>query len=207
MSKQTRLVVVLVAIGLFTLLWAGCATQPENAPNNNSNAKTETAAIVPDTKAKPPSDKGDQVVTGGDLAFMNAAAPGGMAEVELGKLAAKQGMSKDVKQFGERMVVDHTKAGKDLMSLAEQKKVMLPPDVLPKHKEVMEKLSQLKGADFDRAYVKEMIAAHEKDVAAFDAVAMNGTDKDVQAFAAKTLPTLKEHLQMIHDIDGKMNKK
>ncbi|MFN2452621.1 MAG: DUF4142 domain-containing protein [Pyrinomonadaceae bacterium] len=209
MSKQTKSNMLLAAIGLFTLLWsAACATPPESAPNANANDKTgNAAATMPDAKAKPPSDKGDQVVTGGDLAFMNDAAPGSMAEVELGKLAAKQGASKDVKQFGQHMVEDHTKAGKELMSLAEQKKVMLPPDVLPKHKEAMEKLSKLSGADFDREYVKEMVAAHEKDVAAFEGVAMNGTDKDVQGFAAKTLPTLKEHLRMIREINEKMGKK
>jgi putative membrane protein len=76
--------------------------------------------------AKPPSDKGDQVVTGGDLAFMNDAAPGGMAEVELGRMAAKQAQSSEVKQFAARMIADHTKAGDGLKQLAQQKKVILP---------------------------------------------------------------------------------
>ncbi len=206
MNKQKRLSAVLILIGAFILLLSACATQPDSAPNNNSTAKTGNAAM-PDTKAVPPSDKGDQVVTGGDLAFMNDAAPGNMAEVELGKLAAKQAASKDVKQFGQHMVDDHTKANQALMQLATQKKIMLPPDITPKQREAMEKLSKLNGADFDREYVKEMVADHEKDVAAFEATAMNGTDKDVKDFAAKTLPTLKQHLQMIRDIDGKMNKK
>lgn len=78
---------------------------------------------------------------------------------------------------------------------------------MPKHKEVMEKLSKLKGAEFDREYVKAMVEDHEKDVAAFEATSKGAVDADVKAFATKTLPTLKEHLQMIREIDGKMGGK
>lgn len=157
--------------------------------------------------AQAASDKGDQVVTGGDLAFMNDAAPGGVAEVEMGRMAAKQAQSSEVKQFGERMVVDHTKAGEELKQLASIKKVTLPAMVNPKHKEAMEKLSKLKGADFDHEYVTAMVADHEKDVAAFDNAVKTAVDAVVKSFAAKTLPTLKAHLQMIRDIASKMDEK
>lgn len=142
-------------------------------------------------KEKAPSDAGDRVVTGGDFAFMNDAAPGGMAEVELGRMAAKQAQSNEVKQFGARMVTDHTKAGDELEQSASQKKVTLPAEITPKQKEAMEKLAKLKGADFDRAYVMEMVADHEKDVTAFTATANGATDADLKDYAAKTLPTLK----------------
>lgn len=155
----------------------------------------------------PPSDKGDAVVTGGDLSFMNAVAPGGVAEVELGQLAEKKAESSQVKAFGERMVTDHSEAGKKLGTLAEQKQVKLPAGVMPEQKQTMAKLSKLSGAEFDRAYVAAMVTAHEKDVAAFKAVAKNGTDADVKAFAAATLPTLEEHLQMINALADKMGVK
>lgn len=152
----------------------------------------------------PPSDKGDHVVTGGDLAFMNAAAPGGMAEVALGRLAVKQGASTGVQQFGEKMIADHSKAGEKLQRLATDKRVTLPSELMPEHKQTMEKLSKLSGADFDRAYVGAMVTAHVSDVAAFKNVAKNATDADVKAFAARTLPTLEMHLQMINALAGKM---
>lgn len=198
MRKLIGMIALCVASGMFLLLAAACGTQPDGGGTANS------APVVKTEPAMPPSDKGDKVVTGGDLAFMNDAAPGNMAEVEMGKLAVKQGASKDVKQFGQKMIDDHTKAGQELMRVAEQKKVMLPPDVLPVHKESMAKLSKLTGADFDREYVKAMVEDHEKDVAAFDNAAKTGADADVKAFAMKTLPTLQMHLQMIRDIQGKM---
>jgi len=154
--------------------------------------------------ADPPSDKGDQIVTGGDLAFMNDAAPGGMAEVQLGSLAVERAVSAQVKQFAQRMIEDHSKAGDKLKKLAQQKKVTLPPDILPQAKQTKENLAKLKGAEFDGAYVKAMVEVHEKDVAAFEAVAQNATDADVKAFAAETVPTLKHHLQMIRDLAKSM---
>ncbi|MGI9086200.1 MAG: DUF4142 domain-containing protein [Chthoniobacterales bacterium] len=155
--------------------------------------------------AQPPSDKGDRVVSGGDLAFMNDAAPGGLAEVELGRLAAERATSPQVKQFAQQMIEDHSMAGKKLEQLAQLKKVELPPGILPQAKQTKEKLSKLSGENFDREYVQAMVQAHEKDVAGFEAVSKNATDADVKAFAAATLPTLQHHLEMIRALAQSMN--
>ncbi|MFN2391144.1 MAG: DUF4142 domain-containing protein [Pyrinomonadaceae bacterium] len=62
---------------------------------------------------------------------MNNAAPGGMAEVELGEMAAGKSQNAEIKAFGQKMVEDHSKAGEEFKQLAAQKKVTLPPDVSP----------------------------------------------------------------------------
>lgn len=200
MIERVKTVFLFLIVGILTAVGAACpASTP---PGNNSTANS--APIVKTDPAKPPTDKGDTVVTGGDLAFLNDAAPGGMAEVELGKLAVSKSSSAEVKAFAQKMIDDHTKAGDDLKALATQKKVTLPPDVLPAHKQLMEKLSKLSGADFDKEYVKAMVEAHEKDVAAFENVSKTAADADVKAFATKTLPTLKMHLEMIKAMAEKM---
>jgi len=176
---------------------AGCGPRPDSDTANSE-------PIVKTEPAKPPSDRGDQVVTGGDLAFMNDAAPGGMAEIELGRLAVRQAESKEVKQFAERVIADHSKAGEELKQLAQRKQVMLPQEVTPGHKEAMDELSVLRGAAFDRAYVTAMVENHMKDVTAFDAVSKGAVDADVKAFATKVLPTLKGHLEAIRGIAAKM---
>ncbi len=200
MNRQIRTVVLLLSVGVLAALGAACGAESgKGTANSEPLVKTEPA--------KPASDKGDMVVTGGDLAFMNDAAPGGMAEVELGKLAASKAQNAEVKAFAQKMVEDHSKAGEELKALAAQKKVTLPTDVLPTHKEIMAKLSKLSGADFDKEYVTAMVAAHEKDVAAFENVSKTAADADVKAFAAKTLPTLKMHLEMIKGMAEKMGVK
>lgn len=198
--NRMQIVALLAAIVISVSLGAACSNQPSDSTANS-------APVVKTEPAQAPSDKGDQIVTGGDLAFINDAAPGGMAEVEMGRMAAKQAQSSEVKQFGARMVVDHSKAGDELKQLASTKKVTLPAMVNPNHKETIEKLSKLNGADFDREYVTAMVADHEKDVASFENAVKAGVDADVKAFAAKTLPTLKAHLEMIRDIANKMGYK
>lgn len=203
MKKHIKIRVLFLLIGVLTALGAAACSSSPAGDNSTANS----APIVKTDPAKPPSDKGDSVITGGDLAFINDAAPGGMAEVELGKMASTKAQSADVKAFGQKMVEDHTKAGDELKQLAAQKKVTLPPDVMPKHKEIMDKLSKLSGADFDKEYVAAMIEAHEKDVAAFENVSKTAADADVKAFATKTLPTLKMHLEMIKGLANKMGVK
>jgi putative membrane protein len=188
------------AIGILAAFGAACSNEPGKETANS-------APIIKSEPVKPASDKGDAVVTGGDLAFMNDAAPGGMAEVELGKMAASKSQNAEVKAFGQKMVDDHTKANDELKQLAAQKKVTLPPDLMPAHKQLMEKLSKLSGADFDKEYVAAMVEAHEKDVAAFENVSKTAADADVKVFATKTLPTLKMHLEMIKAMAEKMGVK
>ena len=151
----------------------------------------------PKAGSQSPSNTGhSHAVTGTDLTFLNEAAPGGMAEVELGSLALKQGDSQEVKSFAKRMVADHSKANHELDELATKKKVVLKKEKTVEQKQAMDRLSKLHADAFDREYAKDMVKDHEKDVTKFQEAATNATDADVKAYAAKTLPTLREHLDM-----------
>lgn len=131
-----------------------------------------------------------------DHDFVLEAAMGGMAEVELGQLAATKAQSDQVKQFAQRMVTDHGKANDELKSLAQSRNIMLPTDGGAHHKAIKDRLAKLSGAAFDRAYMQEMVTDHRKDVNAFRKESQSGKDAEVKAWAGKTLPTLEEHLQM-----------
>ena len=117
-------------------------------------------------------------------------------EVELGRVAAQKGTNDAVKQFGQRMVDDHSKANTELMSVASSKGVTLPTELDAKHKAELTKFSNMSATVFDRAYSKEMLDDHVKDVAAFDKESTKGTDADLKAFATRTLPTLQDHLKL-----------
>jgi putative membrane protein len=137
-------------------------------------------------------------------AFAKEAAQGGLAEVEMGRLAVERGTRPEVKQFGQRMIDDHTKANTELMQIAARKNMQLPKEVSHEQKEMMDKLAKRSGADFDKDYVDAMVEDHEHDVKAFDEQAEEGTDADIKQFAAKTLPTLKQHLESIRSIKSKL---
>jgi len=136
---------------------------------------------------------------------MEAAAQGGMAEVEASKAATTKSQNAEIKKFAAMMVADHTKAGTELKALAAKKNITLPTD-LGSHKEDIDDLMATAAAGFDAAYVEQMVDDHEATVAMFQEQADKSADAEVKAFAAKTLPTLKGHLEMIKGIQAKMPK-
>lgn len=138
-----------------------------------------------------------------DSKFAMEAASGGMTEVQLGQMAKDKGSSQAVKDFGQKMVDDHGKANDELKQIAASKNMTLPTSPNAKDQATITKLSSLSGAAFDRAYVKDMVMDHKKDIAAFQKESTTGKDSDIKAFAAKTLPTLQEHQKMIDDIAAK----
>jgi len=138
-----------------------------------------------------------------DAHFMMEAAGGGMAEVQMGQLAASKASSADVKAFGQMMVDDHSKANEELKGLAGQKNVTLPANLPADAKAAMAHLEKLSGDAFDKAYMQHMVMDHKKDVAAFEHEAKMGKDADAKAWAAKTLPTLQKHLQRAEELAPK----
>jgi putative membrane protein len=140
---------------------------------------------------------------GDDASFVKAASAGGQMEVTLGQFAAEHAANRDVKKFGERMVTDHTQANKQLQALAEKKGLKLATQLPKKEQSMCDELMKLKGADFDRAYMKMMVTDHETDIKEFENQAKSGSDADIKAFATQTLPTLKEHLKLAKSVsDG-----
>ncbi len=97
------------------------------------------------------------------------------------------------------MVDDHSKANDELKTLAQNKNITLPTDLDAKHKALRDRLSKLQGAQFDKAYMQAMVQDHKQDVSEFRHESTSGTDPDVKSFAAKTLPTLEDHLKLAQD--------
>ena len=135
----------------------------------------------------------------GDSAWVTKAAQGGIAEVELGRLATAKAASDEVKKFGQRMVDDHSKANDELKTLAQNKTITLPAEIDAKHKAEHDRLAKLSGGAFDRAYMQAMVAGHREVANLFRTESMSGKDPDVKAWAAKTLPTVEEHLKMAQE--------
>jgi len=141
-----------------------------------------------------------------DKKFLADAAEGGLAEVEFGKLATEKAGSDEVRQFGQRMVDDHSKANDQLKQVAGQVGVPIPNGLSAKDEAEKEHLSQLSGAQFDAAYMKSMVKDHKKDVSEFQHEANSGHDDNIKNFASSTLPTLQEHLKMAEQINSKRSK-
>jgi putative membrane protein len=135
-----------------------------------------------------------------DQEFANKAATGGMLEVKLGELAAAKGSNPAVREFGQRMVKDHSKANDELKSLATQASVALPTALSRSEQTTYDRLSKLSGADFDKAYANDMVSDHEHDVAEFKQESTMGQNETLKSFAMRTLPTLQSHLDQAREM-------
>ena len=140
-----------------------------------------------------------------DAQFVMQASATDLAEVNLGRIAARQATNPDVKQFAQRMVNDHSKSSTEMLALVNKKQGLpVAARMDQKHRALSDRLLQLRGADFDREYMTHMVEGHRQAVALFEAESANGKEADVKAFAAKHLPTIREHFKMAQDIANKL---
>lgn len=214
MSKRLMIFAAMLIVGLFASLGLAQETTQDSSMKKDSMKQDSMKSST---------------IGSSDKKFIMEAAHGGMMEVELGKLGVDKASSPDVKQFAQRMVDDHSKANDELMQLASQKGITLSHadhqammsqtssgtssadkdhQAMMKAQGMKDKLSKLSGADFDREYMSMMVKDHVKDVKEFEDASTKAKDADLKAWAAKTLPTLREHLQMARDVNSKvaMNK-
>lgn len=196
--------------GLLMIALAAWSFQACNSGTKNSSTADSTAAkdatAVNDTAKKDTSAKMSMAADTGDVKFAMEAASGGMTEVALGKLAQEKGVNARVKKFGSMMVMDHSKANDSLKAVAARKNINLPTAPNAKDRATIDKLSKLSGKAFDDAYVNDMIDDHKHDVSAFEDAAKSLKDPDLKAFATKTLPVLKSHLDAINAVHDSMKK-
>jgi putative membrane protein len=214
-------------MGVATLACAVALTVACNS-NARNNARTDTgnepAAVGTSGEAN------RTAVHDGEKDFINEQVADGNAEVELGKLAAQRAVNPDVKQFAEMMVRDHTMAGNELKDIAGRYNVQPAPDAGKKHQDVMDKLSKLRGAEFDKEYVKTMVDDHKDAVGDLESrVDSNASVKDkisnkdskdtnvvpektdnapaaaVNEWAAKVLPTVRHHLDAAKTLDDRLS--
>jgi putative membrane protein len=169
-----RLLFVGIAMALAASAWAQSRTQTPQT-RTVSNVVTQSGSA--------------------DVEFILKAAEGGMAEVELGRVASERAATDEVKKFGQRMVDDHGKGGEELKVIAQSRGISLPSDIEPKDKALKDRLAKLNGKTFDRTYMRNMVADHRMDIAEFKREANSGKDPEVKAWAAKMLPTLEDHLK------------
>ncbi|MEW6125653.1 MAG: DUF4142 domain-containing protein [Acidobacteriota bacterium] len=199
--KPQAVKMLLVMLSVLALFVAGFA---QENPKPTDKPQTQDKSTKAD---KTQTTHHDQMSKPLDHEFAMKAAKDGMAEVELGQLATTKASNDDVKTFAQRMVDDHSKANDELKNLAATKGITLPTALDATGKKMVDDLSKLSGADFDRKYMEMMVKDHDKAVALFEKQATSGKDVELKAWADKTLPTLREHQKMARDTAAKVGAK
>lgn len=135
-----------------------------------------------------------------DAHFYKSAAAGGIAEVEMGRIAEEKSNNPKVKDFAAMMVKDHSAANEELKSLAASKNVTLPSGPGAHGAASKAKLEALSGASFDKSYIAAQLQAHKSTVALLNKEISSGQDDDAKAFARKILPTVESHLKAVDEL-------
>jgi putative membrane protein len=192
---------IMIGYALLGTLWisAGCGNT-----HKDSTAKADSINATNDSANKKYPGSPATEVSGDDAKFAVIAASGGMAEVELGKLAQQKAENAQVKDFGAMMVQDHSKANAALTDIAKSKNIALPASLGTDEQKLKADLEAKSGADFDKAYVQAMLDDHEKDIKDFEQASKNVKYPEMAAFINQTLPVLKKHLAAIQQIHDQM---
>ena len=139
------------------------AAKDSNAAKMDSSAADSMAKTIPSTVSK-----ADQ-----DFAVNTAIA--GMTEIQAGQLAEQKTAAKDVKEYAEMMVKDHTAAANKLTAIATQKNITLPSTLTPDAQKNLDNLQQESGKKFDKDYMAMMVSDHKKVISAFEDESKNGS--------------------------------
>ncbi|MEB2848356.1 DUF4142 domain-containing protein [Rhizobiales bacterium RZME27] len=123
-------------------------------------------------------------------------------EIESSKLALQKG-DDATKAFAQQMITDHEKTTAELKALLTSGKVQGNPvtALTDDHKEEVDDLAKLEGAEFNEEYIDDQVEAHEDAVDLFKRYGEEGENADLKAWAAKTLPALEHHYKMAQDLD------
>lgn len=139
-----------------------------------------------------------------DKDFARLAAQANRGEIEIGTLAQQKASNDAVKEFGKRMVEDHTNAGHELRNWSAQTNFMLPTGITADDSSTKSSLSSESGTQFDQKYMQSQLKDHKQVIAAFEKEIQDGQDPQLKQIAAKILPVLQDHVRLAEDVAGKL---
>ncbi len=193
-------------IRTFVLCTAACspafifAQDPMASPASQTQSNQPGQALPGTTSMQDSNTGGDTVQNMRDKTFVRSAAEGGLAEVQLGKLAAEKGVSDEVKSFGQKMVDDHTKLNEKMAPVADSMGVMIPKHLNKEDQAEYDKLSALSGDAFDKEYITFMVKGHHADLREFRIEANTTTDTNLRQVVTESAQVIHDHMVMIDKI-------
>jgi len=185
MSNRNRISILIVCVAAAISSATLVAQVDPNQPPNPMRSEPDSTAV--------PGVSHEEMQ---ERMFLQKAAEGGTAEVQLGKLAVEKASADDVKAFGQKMVDDHTQLNNQMAPLAESKGVALPRKMGKADQAEYDKLAGLSGEAFDKEYVAYMVKDHHEDLREFRTAAMNTNDPDMKMALDKAAKVIREHMVM-----------
>lgn len=163
---------------------------------NNSGATSGTSEGGAQSRAG--------IVSRQDRKFVEDAAVGGMAEVQLGQLASQRAQHPAVREYANQMVSDHTTANRRLMTIAATLGITPPEELDFRHRRLMKKLGKAEGREFDQDYIESMVKDHKKMAELMEDQIQEGQNPELKQLATDLLPRIREHQQMAERLEQQL---
>lgn len=128
-------------------------------------------------------------------------------EIQMAQLAEERGQSNDVKQFARDMMREHTAMQRAADSLAVAQNVTpqagdLAEEIQRQGAADQQRLEQLRGTDFDSAYMNAQVVAHQQALDALHGMRSAADDPEVRRVIEQAIPTVQSHLQRARQLAG-----
>lgn len=192
--------ILCLILGVGTLFAQHSGGPPMSTPTTQPGVENPNNPL---NGANPPNSTFTRV---DDKKFAQEAAMGGLTEIQLAKLAEQRSSNDTVKQFAQTVLNEQNKANDQLQQVASRGNLTLPNSPDPKEEEALNKLSKLSGPAFDKAFAKDMVKEHEKQVNEFRAESTSGMVSQVREFAGQMLPELQQHLESAKNLEKTVKK-
>jgi putative membrane protein len=177
-----------VAIGALFAITTLCAQEGPQGdltqPDNPFFRKKTAASPAPTARAKATT----KTLSAKDMNFLRGAATSGGWETATGRSAEQKAQNSATKEVAARMIADHSKTNQEMVDLGKKKGLGISSEGV--------KAQQITGSDFDKRYLNLVIQDHQEEISVFEKEVKSGDDADIKSWAAKSLPTIKQHLAM-----------
>ncbi len=148
-----------------------------------------------------------QELSRADRKFIEEAAEGNHAEIQLGKLASEKSQNQMVKQLGQALEQDHQQAQQQLEQLAQTAGVEVPTKPGDKAMEDYRKLQDMSGQEFDRKFAEMALKDHKRDLESYNKQVQEGSHIGLRQYAAETVPFLSKHYVMAEQIQKSLKER
>ena len=132
---------------------------------------------------------------------------GNVGEIRLSELALKNSENPEVKEFAQMMIDDHSKANDQLLQVAKDHNIDFPPAPPAAAYKMSQTMLSMKGAEFDKVYMGELVKAHANALAALKKAKEETKDHLLTEYVDGTEKIVAEHLKKAKAIDEKLTTK
>jgi len=191
------------ALAAMAAMDAGAQSSDRQAPAARSPSTPSPSTQAPSTQSSGRLSSGTR--SSEDSRFLDEAIRGNLAEVKMGELAKERSQSKDVRDYGQMLIDDHSKGNEKAMAAAKSMNVPVPTEPSAKQKQTYDMMAKLSGSQFDSMFISHMVQDHEEDIGKYNAQAQSGDSSKATDYAKDALPTLHSHLSKAQSLESKVS--